>query len=243
VGEHDGAVQDVTMGDVVTFELVFTLPEANGQAVELEIELPNSVETRLTVISSEVTFVGTQISGNALTPTQSGVSDGTTIVFDFGSSVNNAGDLALDDGDEIRVEVQARVADVPSNVNGAQLTVNGGTSVVSNSVALDIIEPLPSLNLGEVGTASDAGDTTAMTVTVDGSAMPSSMYNLQIVDAFGQTGAVLVTGTVGISAGVGLSIATGQDPADVQLQVQTAELAKGQTAKVNYYWVRALNNC
>jgi hypothetical protein len=134
-GELDISLVDLVIGEEVTFEIAVTLPEGTA-SLTITDNLPTipPEEGFLAVVSSQVLSIGSQISGGSLpaigSPGIASDSDGDTfddtVTFDFGS-VANAPDGVVDGGDQIVVEVIARVQNAAANQNADQRSRRTGT--------------------------------------------------------------------------------------------------------------------
>lgn len=193
--EHDPANEDVTVGELITYELVVTLPELDNQTVSLVDNLPPGLE----FVSSEVTAVGAEITGVALGDTGLATAAGQVVNFNFGpisnAYANGLPDEGVIDGeDQITIEVVVRVADVPAAVDGAVLTNDARLNVtLSDGTALneqqaqdsvDVVEP----QIDIVKSVSDpnpmVGDTITYTVVLSNDAAATGpAFNLMIQDA------------------------------------------------------------
>jgi len=174
-----GAPDDLTIGEQVTYRFTTVFAEGTSDAVVVTDQLPTGSST-LEVVTSQVTFVGGNLSGASLPSAgdPGTASDTNTDTFndrvewDLGT-IQNAPDGTVDADDQIVFEVVARVIDVPANQSGDtdQLntaTLTTATSTASGTVGIDIVAPEVGIDKSIVTPADgfvDAGDT--VTVRLD----------------------------------------------------------------------------
>jgi len=154
-GQHDPALDDLIMGEEVTFEIVVTLPEGNSTGVTITDDLPTSPAGVLSVQSSCVTSVGANLTltnnPTGTCPTSFGTHNNTDadtyndqVVFDFGD-ITNTVDGVEDDKDRIVLQVVAIVEGHDANEDGDTLTNNvaaqTGSNTQTGSVQFEIVEP------------------------------------------------------------------------------------------------------
>jgi uncharacterized repeat protein (TIGR01451 family)/fimbrial isopeptide formation D2 family protein len=156
-GQHNPITEDLAIGEIITFQIVITLPEGTTPTI-LTDTMPYTPTGNgvLGVLSSRVIAFGSHVSGSDLnvgdsgvhkdlypTPAGNGIDD--TVEFNFGTLLNTA-DGVVNSSDCITVEVVARVKDVPENVDGDFLTspatLDYGTGTLSDAVDVEIVEPI-----------------------------------------------------------------------------------------------------
>ncbi|MCG8456318.1 MAG: hypothetical protein MI919_08550, partial [Holophagales bacterium] len=192
-GEVRAAVADLTIGEEVTFELIVLLPEGSTSQLVVTDFLPFAPGV-LAATAARVSSVGTQITlpgapAVSLADNQLGDSLNDTVIVDFGGPVTNSPDGNLDEGDRIRVEIDAVVVDVPANGSGDPLTnsslvqfgpgLDGG-----DALDLDIVEP--ALTVGKIGdlASGEAGDTVTFTLRVEhGTSSTADAFDVELDDA------------------------------------------------------------
>ncbi|MEM9594530.1 MAG: isopeptide-forming domain-containing fimbrial protein [Acidobacteriota bacterium] len=175
-GEGRPAAPDLTIGEEVTFELIVVLPEGSTPQLVVTDFLPFAPGT-LAATAARVANVGTQITlpgvpTVTLSDNQLGDSLDDTVVVDFGGPITNAADGDLDEGDRIRIEVDAVVVDVVGNAGGDEITnsslvqfgpgLDGG-----DALDLDLVEPALLLTKSADLGAGDAGDTVTFTLRIE----------------------------------------------------------------------------
>ena len=242
----DPSLDDLTVGETVTFQLRVQLQEGTVPVIVTD-NLP-TVDGILSVVSSQVLSIGGNISGSLLAVGAAGVAsdsnlvDGLNdrVVFNFGTVVN-AADGVVDANDEILIEVVARVADVATNSSGDRLsntaTLDFGAGSRSATATVEVVAPALDLFKSVVPTFGDAGDTLTYTLSVTHAANSSGpAFDIAIADLLAPN-LNLVVGSVASTHGV---VTTGNSGGDTTVLVSLAELAVGETATVTFDVV--LNN-
>jgi large repetitive protein len=208
------------IGDVVSYDLVVTLPEGITRSLVVVDTLPAG----LAYVDAEV-ITSAAASGGILAADFAGAPATPTITSPAGSS---GGDVTLAFGDttvaptagttanKFLVRVRARVANVPANRNGQAPTNSGrltyqnpndnSTAIVNAPTprTITVIEPLLNVAKSRDQATPDAGDVVTYTVTVSHKAASASVArDIVLSDALpaGVTNAVVtgVTAT-GITA-------------------------------------------
>jgi hypothetical protein len=165
----------ISVGELISYRAVLHLVEGTSR-VYAEIRLPAG--SAITLESGYVSNVGASINAttSALLSSQNatlvdldldGILD--TVVFDFGSSVQNSGNNVQNDDDTIEIAVQLRVADVPAVFDAATFTLR--TSVIiegaqfnsTNTIA--VVEPLLALTSSFPATSGMSGDLVPIQIT------------------------------------------------------------------------------
>ena len=173
-GQYDPTVTDLAIGEQVTFWLTTTLPEGS-MPITITDNLPLT-PGKLSVVSSRVVAIGSNISGSNLAVGSAGtVSDSNSdglddqVECDFGT-LTNAPDGVVDDNDRIIVEIVALVNDVADNSGGDSLTNNAqvdyGTGTTSASANVEIVEPQLAITKTWTPHSAAPNDTVVITLTV-----------------------------------------------------------------------------
>ena len=159
-GEFDGSIEDVTIGETVTYQLLITLPETdlnnNGiselselVATSLTDNLPDNldlVSARVVSIGSDITmsnFVGGETLGD---PDIIGSPGDASVTFNLGdiAVIDVGGDGSLAD-QQVVIEVTAIVKDDPLNSADADkvnvATLNYGGEAFIDSATVEIVVP------------------------------------------------------------------------------------------------------
>ncbi len=162
---------DVTIGEIVTYELVVALPEGAIPSLTLVDDLPPG----LAFVPGSVTVDTGGFNGTAPAPTVSssgGSGDDVTISFGAISVVvdNDASNNSF------RVRLQARVLNEAGNVglppaqttltNRASVTVGANPPVTSNEVTVTVVEPRLEITKSFNPDRAYAGQTIEVTLTV-----------------------------------------------------------------------------
>ncbi|BDG73590.1 beta strand repeat-containing protein [Roseomonas fluvialis] len=209
-GEFDPTLQDVAIGETITYRLVVTLGEGT-QRLSVSDQMPAGLEA----LSATVVSVGSSISGNLLGVGAAGTIIGGTVTFDFGTAVTNRGDNAANAGDTIVMEVVARVRDVAGNIAGTTLTNNataasdtGTGTTTAPPQTVEVVAPELTIVKSVDQLTGDAGDIFTYTVTVDHTAASSAgAYDVVIEDVLDAVFAPQsVTSTAGTAVIIGNTI-------------------------------------
>ncbi len=146
--EHNADNPDVSIGELITYQLVVTLPEIPTDNVTLTDTLP----TGLSFVEADIVSVGSEIVGVTDTDEATVVStSGQDVIFNFGDIENTYSDGTIDGADEIIVTVTVRVDDLAS-VNDGDVLTNEASLVltpegeapldpVEDQTSVDVVEP------------------------------------------------------------------------------------------------------
>ncbi|MEE4174517.1 MAG: hypothetical protein V2I57_09740 [Xanthomonadales bacterium] len=152
--QGDPTLLDLTIGETVTYELTLSLPEVLVTNVVLTDTLPAGAGGYLEAVGASVLSVGSQISTTlpgtpVLTDDQLGDGINDTVTLNFGD-ISNLPDGIESDGDQIRVQIVARVIDLPENTDGVVLTnsavVTSDTGDLSDTADVEVVEPATNLS-------------------------------------------------------------------------------------------------
>ncbi|MGB3736334.1 MAG: isopeptide-forming domain-containing fimbrial protein, partial [Ilumatobacter sp.] len=190
---------DVTIGEVVTYDITVTLPEGNLDGFSVTDVLPSGLDF---VTGSDEVFT----SNGAAVPSpglvadfdgtlgaltlSGGAGDGDDVVFDFAATtVNSDGD---DTDNTIVVRIDAVVLDVASNVgfvpgqinldNTASVQIDGGASITSGVVATPVVEPRLTILKSFDPTTASQGDTVTVEFAVENTGLGTA-HDVIIEDA------------------------------------------------------------
>ncbi len=193
--QHNGTLEDLAIGESVSYEVTITLPEGVTQSALITDSLQADANGVLEAIGASVQTIGANITTTQPgTPSYSdlALADGLndTVTFDFGS-ITNAADGVITDADRIVVEVTARVVDVAANadaddlLNFASLSYATGPAV-SDTADVEVVEPLMGITKtlgapvnGVVPmsiTLSNSGTAPAYDINIS-DVMPSAMWD------------------------------------------------------------------
>ncbi|MEM1181929.1 MAG: FG-GAP-like repeat-containing protein [Acidobacteriota bacterium] len=211
----DGAIEDLTIGELVVFEIVATVPEGTTAQVVIRDSLPAMAAGLLEATSAEVISVGTNLTAANPAPApvfeDLNLKDGLfdTVSFDFGQ-VSNAPDMEVDAGDRLVVRITARAVDADANGSGDLLTNTAlldfsGSLQPSADASVEVVEPLLSLDKSADATTGDAGDSVVFTLTLEHQPGSSAdAFDVELRDVI-PAGMTLLGGT---------AVDTGSTPAD-----------------------------
>ncbi|MFK7958154.1 MAG: beta strand repeat-containing protein [Lysobacterales bacterium] len=175
-GNFDPSIVDVTIGEVITYDLTVTIPDGSATNVVISDELPIA-PTVLEFLSVSAITIGSEITVDNDPPLQT-VNDtnadslNNQLLLDFGNLVNandTGGTVAADN--QITFQVRARVADIPGNaVSGLpvrnNLIVSSDTFTdVTASADVEIAQPNVIVAKSGSATSGEAGD--SITYTLD----------------------------------------------------------------------------
>lgn len=178
---------NVSIGEVVSLFYNIDLIQGMASSASLVASLPNG----FTVLSSKVVSVGNSDGCTVLSNGDAGAvtdenGDGKddTASFVFGDLCNQI-DGILDADDQVVIEVVALVEDIPSNVAGSLLAVNGSLSftnyTVLSNITLMIVEPVLTWSLEWSSATADAGDNVVASVVLEHSTNSTAgAYNLDV---------------------------------------------------------------
>jgi len=163
----------LTLGEEVTFELVVTIPETDVAQLIITDVLPDT-EVVLELLSAATTQVGADLSPDDVAPLPV-ISDGSgdgiddTVTLDYGGVLHTL-DGVTDDRDRIRIEVRARVSDVPANRNG-DLENNNAIARFpflesSDELPVEVVEALLAVNKSASAAVAEAGEVIGYAVEV-----------------------------------------------------------------------------
>jgi len=188
--ELDPAIDDLVVGEEVTFRITVTLPEGVAP-ITISDDLPTVPPDQgvLGIVSSRVIAIGNRLSGSALAVGDPGVHSDTDAdtfldraVFAFGI-LTNSPDGVVDDEDRITVEVVARLANIGPNQGGDRLTdtatVDWGLGSDSAAADVETVEPLLTITKTADDDTPALGQTVTYTLTL--SHAPTSTADAQDV--------------------------------------------------------------
>ncbi len=235
------AGSDVAIGEIVTYRLRATIDEGTT-TLSIVDQLPVAGGAVLQVVNASVISVGssisTQFSGAPVLSDTDGANGNDRVEFDFGT-ITNAGDNVFDSGDEIIVEVQALVIDIPVNASGEESTNNATLTFsegsLSDSETVEIVEPDLVITKDRDIADPDAGDVVTFTVVLDHTAVSTgNAQDVVISDAI-PAGVTLVPGSV-LVTGPGV-VTQGNIPGDSSVEVTIGELALSDDVVLTYQLV------
>lgn len=254
-----GATTDptATIGELVTYDITVTIPEGTtANAVLSDLALGTNPGT-LQIVSAQVTAIGANLTNTGMlsvgsTATPSDGADADTVAdnasFNFGTITNTA-DGTVDADDRITIRVTARVFDEPGTARGDVLVNRGsfsftngagGTSTITDDVAVTVVEPTLLIDKSVPGTRVDGSDAITYTITINhAAASNATAYDIVVEDLLADLNLDLIPGTVTVSnPGYGTQVVTAGNttsaPADTTVNVTISELRVGNTITIQF---------
>lgn len=230
---------DVVVGEVITYRLTAVVDEGST-TFSIVDQLPVAADgTVLQMLTGSVISVGgsitTALPGTPVITDTDGLNGNDRISFDFGA-ITNAGDNAVNAGDEIVVEVQAVVLDIGLNADGDIPTnaasATTSTQTLTDDEALSITEPVLVIDKTRDVAAPDAGDTVTYTVTLDHTGGSTADAQDVVITDLIPAGVNLVVGSVMVT-GPG-TVTTGNTVGDTEVLVTVGELGLTEDVTVTY---------
>lgn len=176
---------NVTIGEIITYDLAVTLPEGSFDGFVVTDVVPAGLQY---VPGSGEVFTsngaaspspGLAADFDGTLPTAAisgGATDGDDVVFTFGAATVNPDDPADDTDNTIVLRIDARVLDVPGNVgvtpgqntlnNTSTVQIDGGAVVNSGVVATPVVEPRLAIQKSFDPTTASQGDTITVLYSV-----------------------------------------------------------------------------
>ncbi|MBL8792872.1 MAG: isopeptide-forming domain-containing fimbrial protein [Planctomycetia bacterium] len=239
--QHDPAITDLAIGEIVTYIVGFGLPEVTTPAVLVD-DLP-IITGWLEALSSRVVSIGGNISGSLLAVGDPGVlsdrnNDGIAdrVTFNFGT-LTNLGDNVIDLNDLIFVEITARVLDLPQNANGTILvntaTLQFAGGQLTDTAEVEIVEPELEITKNIVSTTTiNAGGVVDYEARITHTAASTmDAVNVQVTDLLSDPDLTLVPGSVVVISSATPTI-TPQAPDG--FQVSLASIPLGEEVIIRY---------
>ncbi|WP_043362975.1 isopeptide-forming domain-containing fimbrial protein [Belnapia sp. F-4-1] len=246
--QGDATIDDVAIGETVTYTITLRLPKGVMSQVHLDDLLP-TLGGQIKAVSASVTGIGGNVSGtrpalNQAATLSDGNGDGVadTLSFDFGT-VATAVDNVSDAKDTITVQVVGQLTKNAANaagdvlVNTARVSAadpsSPGSRISQEATAkIEVVEPHLVISKAVSQATADAGDVLTYTVTLTNQVKG---FDVSIVDLLNQIGpnASYVAGSARITGGTA-TIASGNGAGDASLLVTAAALDPGQAITVQF---------
>ncbi len=190
----DTPTDDVAIGETITYHITVTLPEGVTNSVVItDLAQANGLGV-LEIVSAQILPLGGNISttNSSVTLQNNSGADALndTVIVDLGD-VTNLFDNITNTDDQVLVEVVARVANDPRNaagdslVNSASLAYAAGSDV-TDTLTVDVVEPVLDLTKNIVQTQADAGDTVTIVLTVSNTGTAPA-YDVTVQDVISAT--------------------------------------------------------
>ncbi len=204
----DGAIELLTVGEIVRYRLAITIPQGTAGNLVLTDVLPAGLQylagSATIAYESDAAFT-TTVPAGALADGSHVTVSGQTLTFNLGAVTNNDADAGTE---RIFVEFNALVLNSAANnagdtkANQFTASVNGGTTVnsTSSSVTARIVEPRVTVGKTANRAKVDGGDLITYTVTLTntGGANGADAFNVALADAL-PAGLTLVGGVAHVS--------------------------------------------
>jgi large repetitive protein len=226
----DPSLPDLTIGEKLTYRMVLTLPQGLTQNVSITDLLP----TGLTPLEARLVSTGSLTAG---APTI-GIS-GQAITVNFGNVTNSSG-ATIGPEDQIAIDVDARVKDLPGLVAGdklinaaqANFAIGSRGGSLDATASADVVEAKLAIDKQVAPRIVSLGETFTYTVALAheaGSSAPA--YNVVIQDLFTDPNLQFLVGTVTSSAGV---ISGGNAPGDTTIKIELPKLILGEVLSISF---------
>ncbi len=205
--QFDTTLPDLAVGETLTYQLTFTLPQGTTEDLVLSDLLPAALQP----LAARVTSVGGGLAAGAPTITISGQS----VTLSFGTVVNGS-DAAVGPEDAIVIEIDALVLDAAGvsagdrivNDASATFTIGGRDGTLAVNAPAELVEPVLDIVKEVSPPGGDAGDVFTYTVTIaHGANSTAPAYDVVVTDALDpRLIPVDVTTTFGTASIVGNAI-------------------------------------
>jgi len=245
---------DVTIGELVTYDITVTIPEGTtANAVLSDLALGTNPGT-LQIVSAQVTAIGANLAntgglavGSTATPSDGADADAVAdnASFNF-NTITNTADGTVDADDQITIRVTARVFDEPGTTRGDVLVnrgsfsfTNGGgtTTTITDDVSITVVEPTLLIDKSVPGTRVDGSDAITYTITIShAAASNATAYDVVVQDLLADLNLDLIPGTVTVSnPGYGMrTVVAGNTASDTTVNVAISELRIGDTLTIQF---------
>ncbi len=245
-GEHDATLEDLVIGEDVTFNLVITLPEGTS-TINLVDNLPGLANGKLGYVSSTVVTLGGATGSGLLAVGASGTASDSNadgildrVSFNFGT-VTNVGDNNASNN-QIIVRVTARVLDLPINAdadlltNSATLTYSDGTATpqtLTDTASVEIVEPVLVITKTASSEAFNPGEIVTYTLVVNHTVgSTANAFDVVLSDLLSDPNVQFVPGSVTVNGAAAGSTVTAL--AGDGFQVNIAEITQSETVTITY---------
>jgi fimbrial isopeptide formation D2 family protein/uncharacterized repeat protein (TIGR01451 family) len=234
-GKFDPTLPDLTIGEKLTYKMVLTLPFGVTQNVVITDLLPAGL-VPLTESNSVRVTKGSDL---AVTSQEVISISGQTVTVNFGT-VTNSTDGTPGPADQITIEVDARVKDLPGLVAGDKLTnaakadfkIGDRTGDLKASASAEVVEAKLAMDKQVTPTTVTLGETFTYSVVLSHQASSTApAYHVVVKDLLSDPNLRLQAGSVFASAGV---VQTGNAPGDQNIKIGLAKLMPGEVLRVSF---------
>ncbi|MCZ8150019.1 MAG: hypothetical protein O9325_19465, partial [Roseomonas sp.] len=245
-GRGDPTLEDLTIGEQVTFDLVATLRDGLIRGFEITDTLPAG---RIEFVSATMQFAGADLfAGNGAGGTAGALAaptiirDGNIVRFVFAEEIVNLATNQTAESDVIRLRLTGVVTDAAGNTPGTVLTNNaalqfdlGAQEVfIQDDAKVEVVGPDLAITKTPDRTVADAGDIVTYTVvaTARDVDFTAPAFDVLLRDAL-PSGLFLVAGSATLlSAPAGTPPIITEDGNEVRLSIP--ELKPGETIRFTY---------
>lgn len=167
--------ESLTIGELATFEIVITIPDADVENLIVTDLLPVTSNV-LELVSARTLSVGADLTPDTPNPAATpidrdldGVNDSVSLAYGDVAQVSNG---TTDEDDRIRIEVVARVKDELVNRNNNQsaneaVVRYGDNLIASDFFDLELVEPLLRIEKTADRSEAEAGDVVTYTIRIE----------------------------------------------------------------------------
>ncbi len=188
---------NVTIGEIVTYDLIVTLPEGVTPNTTPSLRVTDRVPAGMQYVNGSGQVILGTFNGTVPAPTISLVTstgNGDDVRFDFGQITTTDDNVTTNNSFTIRLQVL--VLDVPGNVgvatgqtslvNDAQARSGTATTITSNTITTPVIEPRLTMTKSVNPTAAAVNDVVTYTLVVQNNGLMTA-YDVLITDPLSET--------------------------------------------------------
>jgi large repetitive protein len=243
---HDANLVDLAIGEIVTYRITVTAPEAVTTNFKVIDTLPFASQVGFKAIEASMESKGSNLSIGSGKPVIT-LND-TTATFDFGTVTANAADQSDLSANQISLLVKARVENVAGDIkdgvkatNEAKLTFGSIGQQATANVTVDIVEPKLQINKAITNPSGfvKPGETVDYTVTVRHlSSSTAPAFDLDVKDLISDPYLALVAGSVSALRGTSPwgTVVSGNGAGDTTLRVTADKLLRNDASAAGDVW-------
>ncbi|MFO0450480.1 MAG: isopeptide-forming domain-containing fimbrial protein, partial [Pseudomonadota bacterium] len=236
---HDASLVDLAIGEIVTYRITVTAPEAVTTNFKVIDTLPFALQGGFKTIDAKVDVngIGSNLSIGSGKPVISW--NDTTATFDFGTVTANAADRPASEN-QIRLLVKARVEDVAGVIkdgvqatNEAKLTFGSIGQQATANVTVDIVEPKLKITKAITNPSGfvKPGETVDYTVTVSHLGTSTApAFDLKVKDLISDPYLALVAGSISSNRTINIT------SAEKGFEVTTNKLLRNEPLAAGDVW-------
>jgi fimbrial isopeptide formation D2 family protein/uncharacterized repeat protein (TIGR01451 family) len=243
---HDANLVDLAIGEVVTYRITVTAPEAVTTNFKVIDTLPFASQVGFKAVEASMESIGSNLSIGSGKPVISW--NDTTATFDFGTVTANAADQSAPSANQISLLVKARVENVAGVIKDGEKATNIATLTFGSigqqataNVTVDIVEPKLQINKAITNPSGFAkpGETVDYTVTVSHlSSSTAPAFDLDVKDLISDPYLALVAGSVSSLRGTSPwgTVVSGNGAGDTTLRVTADKLLRNDASAAGDVW-------